>query len=449
MIILGDFNLHLDIASHHTVTFTDNLTSFGLLQHVNFPNHIHGHWLDLYITRSASQIVSSIFISDGLSDHLTVIAELRSNLHRHTAKKQITYRRINQIDINNFKIDIVKSQLITNPKLSADSLYKQFHDTLSSILNTQAPLKTKSVSPKSPNPWITPAIQAAKRTRRYLERVWWKSRFSSDRSKYVKQAHLCNRMMERARREHIANYIHDNENNAGKLWGWSTRYYTQFLIQQCLPQVISPHFFLFTLYTTLLSSVISRHTICQHLYADDTQIYLSLFKTDPEMPQSLVQQCLQDVSDWMIASRLKLNPDKTAFIIIGTKAQRDKFKKYFPTKLLDQDVTPTDSARNLGVEFDKDFNLKKNISKVCRSCYYHMRDLRRLRGCLTAAVTKTIATSLVSSKLDYCNSILYNIPNREINKVQSVQNCLARVVTRSPRFCSVTPLLKSLHWLPV
>ena len=119
-------------------------------------------------------------------------------------------------------------------------------------------------------------------------------------------------------------------------------------------------------------------------------------------------------------------------------------------KLLDKLGEPfkTDygvSARNLGVEFDKDFNLKKHISKICRSCYYHIRDLRRLRRCLTAAVTKTIATSLVSNKLDYCNSIIYNIPNREINKVQSVHNCLARVVTRSPRFCSVTPLLKSLH----
>ena len=167
------------------------------------------------------------------------------------------------------------------------------------------------------------------------------------------------------------------------------------------------------------------------------------------MSLSLVQQCLQDVSDWMIASQLKLNPDKTEFILIGTKAQRDKSKKYFTTKLLDQDVTPTDSAQNLGVEFDKDFNFKKHISKVCRSCYYHIRDLRRLRRCLTAAVTKTIATSLVLSKLDYCNSILYNIPNREINKVQNVQNCLARVVTPSPQFCRVTPLVKSLHWLPV
>ena len=185
---------------------------------------------------------------------------------------------------------------------------------------------------------------------------------------------------------------------------------------------------LFTLYTTPLSSVISRHNICHHLYTDDTQIYFSLFKTDPEMSLSLVQQCLQNVSDWMIAIKLKLNPDKTEFILIGTKAQRDKFKKYYLTKLLDQDEAATDSARNLGVEFNKDFNFKKHISKVCRSCYYHdLRDLRRLHRCLTAAVTKTIATSLVSSKLDYCNSILYNIPNREINKVQSVQNCLARL----------------------
>ena len=111
----------------------------------------------------------------------------------------------------------------------------------------------------------------------------------------------------------------------------------------------------------------------------------------------------------MMARKLKLNPDKTEVILIGTKSQRDKFKKYFPTKLLDQDVAPTDSARDLRVEYDKDFNFKKHISKVCRSCYYHIRDLRRLRRCLKAAVTKTIATLLLSSKLDHCNSILSQI----------------------------------------
>ena len=58
-------------------------------------------------------------------------------------------------------------------------------------------------------------------------------------------------------------------------------------------------------------------------------------------------------------------------------------------------------------------------------------------------------TTLIGSKLDYCNSVLFNVTEKEISKLQGVQNCLARVVGKSPRFCHITPLLKSLHWLPV
>ena len=99
--------------------------------------------------------------------------------------------------------------------------------------------------------------------------------------------------------------------------------------------------------------------------------------------------------------------------------------------------------------FDGGLNFRKHISLACRSCCYHIRDLRRLRRCLTSEVSKTIATALVSRKLDYCNGLLYDVTNRELNRLQGVQNFLARVVTRSPRFSRTTPLLKSLHWLPV
>ena len=123
--------------------------------------------------------------------------------------------------------------------------------------------------------------------------------------------------------------------------------------------------------------------------------------------------------------------------------------KHFPAKLLDHEITPTYSAQNLGVVFDGGLNFRKHISLVCRSCYYHVRDLRRLRRCLTSEVSKTIAAALVSSKLDYCNGLLYNVKNRELNRLQGAQNCLARVVTRYLCFSRTTPLLKSLHWLPV
>ena len=75
--------------------------------------------------------------------------------------------------------------------------------------------------------------------------------------------------------------------------------------------------------------------------------------------------------------------------------------------------------------------------------------MRRIRRLFTPYVAKTIAISLIGSKLDYCNSVLFNVAENEISKLQGVQNCLARVVAKSPRFCHITPLLKSLHWLPV
>ena len=85
---------------------------------------------------------------------------------------------------------------------------------------------------------------------------------------------------------------------------------------------------------------------------------------------------------------------------------------------------------------------------ISRACYYHIRDMRRIRRFLTPSA-KTIETSLIGSKLDYCNSVLFNVTEKEIYKLQGVQNCLASVVTKSPLFCHITPLLKSLHWLPV
>ena len=150
----------------------------------------------------------------------------------------------------------------------------------------------------------------------------------------------------------------------------------------------------------------------------------------------------------MRSSKLKVNPDKIEVLLFGTKLHQKEFMKHFPVKLLEQEMTPTDSARNLGVVFDGGLNFRKHIPLVCRSCYYHIRDLRRLRRCLASEVSKTIATGLVSSKLDYCNGLLYNVTNRELNRLQGVQNYLARVVTRSLCFSRTTPL-ESLHWLPV
>ena len=151
----------------------------------------------------------------------------------------------------------------------------------------------------------------------------------------------------------------------------------------------------------------------------------------------------------MFHNKLKLNPDKTEFLLIGHKSQRNKFSELFPTTLLDNSTMPSDSAKNLGVLFDQDMSFSKYVTQTCRSCYYHIRNLKMIRKHLSLSDSITIGNALVTSKLDYCNSLLTGIAQKDLNKLQRVQNCLARVITKSPRFTSSAPLLKSLHWLPV
>ena len=78
-----------------------------------------------------------------------------------------------------------------------------------------------------------------------------------------------------------------------------------------------------------------------------------------------------------------------------------------------------------------------------------MRDLRHIRHHLDLDSAKLLATALVSSRLDYCNSLLYGIANIDLTRLQRVHNQLAHLVTKSPPFTRSIPLCRSLHWLPV
>ena len=180
--------------------------------------------------------------------------------------------------------------------------------------------------------------------------------------------------------------------------------------------VLSP--VLFSLYTTSLSQVIANRNLSHHLYADDTQVYISLSQSNGQESLSTLNDCLTDILSWMESSKLNLNPDKTDLIIIGTKQQRNKVINHFPVKLLGSDTFPSDTVRNLGVIFDSDFNFRQHISQVCKSFFYHIRDLRRIRRHISISTAKTISTALISSRLDYYNSLLNNIAKIDLAKLQ-------------------------------
>src|SRR6266516_5903530 len=113
-------------------------------------------------------------------------------------------------------------------------------------------------------------------------------------------------------------------------------------------------------------------------------------------------------------------------------------------------LIPSSSARSLGVEFDSDLSFNQHISKICLSSFHHIRQLRQIRSSLDLNSSIALANALVSSKLDYCNSLFYNLPDNSINRLQRVQNSPAwAVILSCKRFHHITSTLTKLHWLPV
>ena len=206
---------------------------------------------------------------------------------------------------------------------------------------------------------------------------------------------------------------------------------------------------LFSLYTTPLSKVIQIHPgISFQFYADDTQLYVHLTHKNVASALDKLSHCLEDVKRWLSTNKLKLSPDKTEFIVFGSKSQREKLNQSFPVNILGNLISPTDAVRNLGVWFDSDFSFSCHVRKVCKACFAHVRDLKQLRGHLTHEATLMAANALVGSRLDYCNSLFRGLSALDLRKLQCVQNSLARIVANTTKYSHITPVRKALHWLP-
>ena len=91
----------------------------------------------------------------------------------------------------------------------------------------------------------------------------------------------------------------------------------------------------------------------------------------------------------------------------------------------------------------------KPPNDLCKTAFYHIRNISRIRPCLSIDSTKTLVHVLVMSRLDHCNSLLYGLPDYLIQRLQYVMNAAAKVITCKQKLDHVTPLLIELHWLPV
>jgi len=152
---------------------------------------------------------------------------------------------------------------------------------------------------------------------------------------------------------------------------------------------------------------------------------------------------------WMSSNFLSFNSSKTEFLIFGLPQQFSKLNTptiYQPNNVI---LSPVDSARKLGVIFDKHLSFAQHISSISKSCFLNIRYLRRIRNITNQTTACTIATSLIHSKMDYCYFLLLNLPATQTSRLQLVLNSAARDVTKTPKFHHITPILESLHHLKI
>ncbi|KAJ8416847.1 hypothetical protein AAFF_G00327250 [Aldrovandia affinis] len=148
----------------------------------------------------------------------------------------------------------------------------------------------------------------------------------------------------------------------------------------------------------------------------------------------------------MSTHHLKLNLGKTELLFLPAKG----------SPMIDASITvegsivsPSQSARSLGVTLDNQLCFLSHIAAITRTCRFSLHNIRRIRPFLTQEATQLLVQALVISRLDYCNSLLAGLPACAIKPLQLVQNAAARLVFNQPKFTHVTPLLSSLHWLPI
>ena len=204
---------------------------------------------------------------------------------------------------------------------------------------------------------------------------------------------------------------------------------------------------LFTLYVSPIADVISTFGINHHQYADDTQLYIALDPQDPDI--NALSQCTEAVCHWFQSNGLCLNPSKSEVVILGTAAATKSCNNIQTVNVAGADIPISSKLKSLGVIFDSQLTFSQHIASTCKSSYFHIRAMRHVQSCLPPQLLQTVACSIVTAKLDYCNSLLYGTSNANITKLQQVQNSLARLVTRTRKYDHISPVLAKLHWLPV
>ena len=207
---------------------------------------------------------------------------------------------------------------------------------------------------------------------------------------------------------------------------------------------------LFNIYVSSLSDVISSLKLSSSSYADDTNIRIKLsLQFQYHNICNRIPEVMKNVHSWMNKNFLKLNPEKTEIIFLYPPHLK-KVPKLNGVFVNDNCIRFSNKVKLLGVHIDNELNFDHHVSTVVSSCMFHLKNISKIKRFLKTDELKKLVHAFMSSKLDYCNSLLYGINASSLSKLQAVQNRAARLVLGLPARATVTDnMLQDLHWLKV
>ncbi|KAL0163779.1 hypothetical protein M9458_039532, partial [Cirrhinus mrigala] len=217
------------------------------------------------------------------------------------------------------------------------------------------------------------------------------------------------------------------------LQGMVLRWFSSYLANRIFSVMLNN----FSSSPTPLSSGVPQGSIL-----DDLQIYLPVVLSNSSALDPL-HNCIHNIRQWFSQNFLHLNEGKTEYILF-TPDSPNSSPSFGP-------LTPqfAPAVRNLGVIFDSGMIFGKQISAVVKASFYQLRLLSKVKPFLSRADLKKAVHAFISSRLDYCNALYTGLNQSLLNRLQLVRNAAARLLSNTSKRSHISPVLRSLHWLPV
>ncbi len=187
------------------------------------------------------------------------------------------------------------------------------------------------------------------------------------------------------------------------------------------------------LYICSLFVTFEFHKVPYHIYADDTQLYMSIEPWSKSLFDLLA--CVNNIKNKMGDNFLLLNENKTEVILLT------------PCPLGPLQANIHSHVKNLGVVFDSELKFDKQINSVVSASFFQLRGLRKLKSLLSFGDLETVIHAFISTRLDYCNALYAGVNQFSLSRLQLVQNAVVRFLMGKKKRKHITPILVHLHWL--